>query len=70
MATTLKPLERIRAQRGLSIDAVAQGAGVAFETVKKLESTGRARILQLGKIARFLEVEPEELLFDQEEEAS
>lgn len=65
MAVPLTPLERIRAERGLTINAVAEGAGVSFETVKLLEATGRARMVQLGKIARFLEVDPEALLFEE-----
>lgn len=67
MAAALTPLARIRALRDLSIAAVARGAGVAFETVKALEDGQRIQIQPLGKIARFLEVDPEDLLVKVEE---
>lgn len=56
-------LEHLRAQRGMTQSALAVKAGVARETVRRIESgTVGCRLTTLYRIARALDVPVEELL--------
>ena len=56
-------LRRLRVERALSLRALAQRSGVAFDTINKLELGHRpARLVTIRKLAEALDVEPKELM--------
>jgi transcriptional regulator with XRE-family HTH domain len=56
-------LRQLRVQRALSLRALAQRSGVAFDTINKLELGHRpARLVTIRKLADALGVEPNELI--------
>jgi transcriptional regulator with XRE-family HTH domain len=56
-------LRQLRVQRALSLRALAQRSGVAFDTINKLELGHRpARLVTIRKLADALGVEPKELM--------
>jgi transcriptional regulator with XRE-family HTH domain len=56
-------LRHLRVQRVLSLQALAQRSGVAFDTINKLELGHRpARLVTIRKLADALGVEPKELM--------
>ena len=56
-------LRELRLQRALSLRALAQRSGVAFDTINKLELGHRpARLVTIRKLAEALGVEPKELM--------
>ena len=56
-------LRHLRVQRALSLRALAQRSGVAFDTINKLELGHRpARLVTIRKLADALGVEPKELM--------
>jgi integrase len=56
-------LRQLRVERALSLRALAQRSGVAFDTINKLELGHRpARLVTIRKLAKALEVEPKELM--------
>ncbi len=56
-------LRQLRVERALSLRALAQRSGVAFDTINKLELGHRpARLVTIRKLAEALEVEPKELI--------
>ena len=60
-------LRQLRVERALSLRALAQRSGVAFDTINKLELGHRpARLVTIRKLADALGVEPEELMKGEE----
>ena len=60
-------LRQLRVQRALSLRALAQRSGVAFDTINKLELGHRpARLTTIRKLAEALGVEPTELMKEEE----
>jgi transcriptional regulator with XRE-family HTH domain len=56
-------LRQLRVERALSLRALAQRSGVAFDTINKLELGHRpARLTTIRKLAEVLGVEPKELM--------
>ncbi len=56
-------LRQLRVERALSLRALAQRSGVAFDTINKLELGHRpARLVTIRKLAEALGVEPKELM--------
>jgi transcriptional regulator with XRE-family HTH domain len=56
-------LRQLRVERALSLRALAQRSGVAFDTINKLELGHRlARLVTFRKLADALDVEPKELM--------
>jgi transcriptional regulator with XRE-family HTH domain len=56
-------LRQLRVERALSLRALAQRSGVAFDTINKLELGHRpARLTTIRKLAEALGVEPKELM--------
>jgi transcriptional regulator with XRE-family HTH domain len=56
-------LRQLRVERALSLRALAERSGVAFDTINKLELGHRpARLVTIRKLAEALEVEPKELI--------
>ncbi len=60
-------LRQLRVERALSLRALAQRSGVAFDTINKLELGHRpARLVTIRKLAAALGVEPKELMKGEE----
>jgi transcriptional regulator with XRE-family HTH domain len=60
-------LRQLRVERALSLRALAQRSGVAFDTINKLELGHRpARLVTIRKLAEALGVEPKELMKGEE----
>jgi transcriptional regulator with XRE-family HTH domain len=60
-------LRQLRVERALSLRALAQRSGVAFDTINKLELGHRpARLVTIRKLADALGVEPRELMKGEE----
>ena len=60
-------LRHLRVERALSLRALAERSGVAFDTINKLELGHRpARLMTLRKLAEALGVEPKELMKEEE----
>ena len=60
-------LRQLRVERALSLRALAQRSGVAFDTINKLELGHRpARLMTLRKLAEALGVEPKEVMKEEE----
>jgi transcriptional regulator with XRE-family HTH domain len=56
-------LRQLSVERALSLRALAERSGVAFDTINKLELGHRpARLVTIRKLAEALEVEPKELI--------
>jgi transcriptional regulator with XRE-family HTH domain len=56
-------LRKLRVERALSLRALAERSGVAFDTINKLELGHRpARLVTIRKLAEALDVEPNELM--------
>ena len=61
-------LRQLRVERALSLRALAQRSGVAFDTINKLELGHRpARLVTIRKLADALGVEPTELMKGEED---
>jgi len=61
-------LRQLRVERALSLRALAQRSGVAFDTINKLELGHRpARLVTIRKLAEALDVQPKELMKGEEE---
>jgi transcriptional regulator with XRE-family HTH domain len=60
-------LRQLRVERALSLRALAERSGVAFDTINKLELGHRpARLVTIRKLAEALKVEPKELMKGEE----
>jgi transcriptional regulator with XRE-family HTH domain len=60
-------LRQLRVERALSLRALAERSGVAFDTINKLELGYRpARLVTIRKLADALRVEPKELMKGEE----
>jgi transcriptional regulator with XRE-family HTH domain len=60
-------LRQLRVERALSLRALAERSGVAFDTINKLELGYRpARLVTIRKLADALGVEPKELMKGEE----
>jgi transcriptional regulator with XRE-family HTH domain len=60
-------LRQLRVERALSLRALAQRSGVAFDTINKLELGHRpARLVTIRKLADALRVDPKELMKGEE----
>jgi transcriptional regulator with XRE-family HTH domain len=60
-------LRQLRVQRALSLRALKERSGVAFDTINKLELGHRpARLVTIRKLADALGVEPKELMKGEE----
>ena len=60
-------LRQLRVQQALSLRALADRSGVAFDTINKLELGHRpARLVTIRKLADALGVEPKELMKGEE----
>ncbi len=60
-------LRQLRVQRALSLRALKERSGVAFDTINKLENGHRpARLVTIRKLAEALGVEPKELMKGEE----
>jgi transcriptional regulator with XRE-family HTH domain len=60
-------LRQLRVERALSLRALAERSGVAFDTINKLELGHRpARLATIRKLADALGVEPKELMKGEE----
>jgi XRE family transcriptional regulator, fatty acid utilization regulator len=56
-------LRQLRVQKALSLRALGEITGVAFDTISKLENGRRpARLVTIRKLADALDVEPRELM--------
>jgi DNA-binding Xre family transcriptional regulator len=55
-------LRSLRLKRMLTQRELVEGAGVPRSVIAKLEAGGTARPATIRKLARFLEVEPEDLM--------
>jgi transcriptional regulator with XRE-family HTH domain len=61
-------LKELRVEKALSLRALAQRSGVAFDTINKLELGHRpARLTTIRKLAEALSVEPQKLMKEEEE---
>jgi XRE family transcriptional regulator, regulator of sulfur utilization len=61
-------LRQLRVERALSLRALAERSGVAFDTINKLELGHRpARLVTIRKLAEGLGVEPKELIKGEED---
>jgi transcriptional regulator with XRE-family HTH domain len=60
-------LRQLRVQKALSLRALGEITGVAFDTISKLENGRRpARLVTIRKLAEALGVEPKELMKGEE----
>ena len=60
-------LRQLRVERALSLRALAERSGAAFDTINKLELGHRpARLVTIRKLAEGLGVEPKELMKGEE----
>jgi transcriptional regulator with XRE-family HTH domain len=60
-------LRQLRVERALSLRALAERSGVAFDTINKLELGHRpARLVTIRKLADALDVEPKDLMKGEE----
>jgi transcriptional regulator with XRE-family HTH domain len=60
-------LRQLRVQKALSLRALGEITGVAFDTISKLENGRRpARLVTIRKLAEALGVEPTELMKGEE----
>jgi transcriptional regulator with XRE-family HTH domain len=60
-------LRQLRVQKALSLRALGEITGVAFDTISKLENAHRpARLVTIRKLAEALGVEPTELMKGEE----
>jgi transcriptional regulator with XRE-family HTH domain len=60
-------LRQLRVQQALSLRALKQRSGVAFDTINKLENGHRpARLVTIRRLADALGVEPKELMKGEE----
>jgi transcriptional regulator with XRE-family HTH domain len=60
-------LRHLRVQRALSLRALKEKSGVAYDTINKLENGHRpARLVTIRKLAEALGVEPKELMKGEE----
>ncbi|MGI8541164.1 MAG: helix-turn-helix domain-containing protein [Rubrobacteraceae bacterium] len=60
-------LRRIRTEQALTLRALGERSGVAFDTINKLENGHRpARLSTIRKLADALSVEPKELMKGEE----
>jgi transcriptional regulator with XRE-family HTH domain len=56
-------LRQLRVEKALSLRALGEITGVAFDTISKLENGRRpARLVTIRKLADALDVEPRELM--------
>jgi transcriptional regulator with XRE-family HTH domain len=56
-------LRQLRIEKALSLRALRERTGVAYDTISKLENGHRpARLVTIRKLAEALEVEPKELM--------
>jgi transcriptional regulator with XRE-family HTH domain len=61
-------LRQLRVERALSLRALAERSGVAFDTINKLGLGHRpARLVTIRKLAEGLGVEPKELIKGEED---
>ena len=61
-------LRQLRVERALSLRALGEITGVAFDTINKLENGHRpARLTTIRKLAEALGAEPKELMKGEEE---
>jgi transcriptional regulator with XRE-family HTH domain len=60
-------LRKLRVEKALSLRALGETTGVAFDTISKLENGHRpARLVTIRKLAEALGVEPKELMTGEE----
>jgi transcriptional regulator with XRE-family HTH domain len=60
-------LRQLRVEKALSLRALGEITGVAFDTISKLENGHRpARLGTISKLADALNVEPKELMKEEE----
>jgi transcriptional regulator with XRE-family HTH domain len=60
-------LRQLRVHRALSLRALKERSGVAYDTINKLENGHRpARLVTIRKLAEALGVEPKELMKGEE----
>jgi transcriptional regulator with XRE-family HTH domain len=60
-------LRHLRVQRALSLRALKEKSGVAYDTINKLENSHRpARLVTIRELAEALGVEPKELMKGEE----
>lgn len=60
-------LRKLRVEKALSLRALGERAGVAYDTINKLELGQRpARLTTIRKLAEVLDVEPKELMKGEE----
>jgi transcriptional regulator with XRE-family HTH domain len=61
-------LRKLRVEQALSLRALGERTGVAYDTINKLELGYRpARLTTIRKLAEALDVEPKELMKGEEE---
>ena len=61
-------LRQLRVERALSLRALKERSGVAYDTINKLENGHRpARLTTIRKLAEALGAEPKELMKGEEE---
>jgi transcriptional regulator with XRE-family HTH domain len=61
-------LRKLRVEKALSLRALGERTGVAYDTINKLELGHRpARLTTIRKLAEALDVEPKELMKGEEE---
>ncbi len=61
-------LRKLRVEKALSLRALGERTGVAYDTINKLELGYRpARLTTIRKLAEALDVEPKELMKGEEE---
>ena len=60
-------LRQLRVEKALSLRALKERSGVAYDTINKLENGHRpARLVTIRTLAEALEVEPKELMKGEE----
>ena len=60
-------LRELRVEKALSLRALGERTGVAFDTISKLENGHRpGRLVTIRKLAEALGVEPKELMMGEE----
>ncbi len=60
-------LRQLRVEKALSLRALKERSGVAYDTINKLENGNRpARLVTIRKLAEALDVEPKELMKGEE----